>query len=133
MKGFVKMQEDFRKMHSAIADLDNFNALARSLERCEVRRLGTGVIQARRNIACRLGVSADAIENFRSLRAKMVPHFLMNRVRAELISALQLEMQNLEHEIQLHKQAGGCHSGDALVAAETQVAAIKQVLRAEMK
>ena len=133
MKGFVKMQEDFRKMHSSITDLDGFNSLARSLERCEVRRLGTGVVQARKNIACRLGISADAIENFRSLRAKMVPHFLMNRVRAELISALQLEMQNLEHEIQLHKQAGSNHTGDALVAAETQVAAIKEIIRGEMK
>jgi hypothetical protein len=133
VKGFVKMQEDFRKMNSAVGDLDHFNAMARSLERSEVRSVGSGVIQARKNIARRLGINPDTIENFRSLRAKMVPHWLMNRVRAELVSALQLEVQNLEHEIQLHRQAGADHSGNALIAAETQVAAVRQILRGEVR
>jgi hypothetical protein len=133
MKGFVKMQEDFRKMNNAVGDLDNFNAMARSLERSEVRRAGTGVLQARVDIARRLGIGPDAIENFRSLRAKMVPHWLMNRVRAELVSALHVEMQNLEHEIQLHRQAGTHHTDDALASAETQVAAARAILRGEVK
>jgi hypothetical protein len=133
MKGFVKMQEDFRKMNSAVGDLDNFNAMARSLERSEVRSVGTGVTQARKNIARRLGITADTIENFRSLRAKMVPHWLMNRVRAELISALHVEVQNLEHEIQLHRQIGSGHCDHALASAETQLAAARQILEGGVK
>lgn len=127
------MTKEFRQMNSAVSDVETLNGMTRSLERSEARRSGSGIIQARKNIARRLGITADTIENFRSLRAKMVPHWLMNRIRAELISALQLEAQNLEHEIQLHRQAGSHHSGTALVSAETQLAAAREVLRSEVK
>lgn len=127
------MSKDSRQMNSAVSDVETLNGLARSLERSEVRRSGYGVIQARKNIARRLGITADTIENFRSLRAKMVPHWLMNRFRAELISALQLEVQNLEHEIQLNKQIGAHHTDNAMAAAEAQLAAARKILSGEVK
>jgi hypothetical protein len=133
MKGFVKMKEETRKMNSAVSDVETLNGMARLLERSEVRRVGSKVMQARKDIARRLGITDDQIENFRSLRTKVVPHWLMGRVRAELISVLQLEVQNLEHEIQLHRQAGADHSGTALVAVETQLATARQILREEVK
>jgi plasmid maintenance system antidote protein VapI len=131
MRGFVKVQEKFSQMDSAAGDIDTFNKLARSLERSEDRQCGAGVIQARKNIARRMGITADTIENIRTLRSKIVPHWLLNRLRAELITSLQSEMANLEHEIQLHKQTGADHTGDALVAAETQLQAAREILRAE--
>jgi hypothetical protein len=128
MKGFVKMQEDFRQMNSAVSDLATLNKMTRSLERSEVRRCKTGVLQARKNIARRLGISDTQIENFRALRTKIVPHWLMNKVRAELVTILKTEIKNLEHEIQLHRQAGANYSGDALVSAETQLIAAREIL-----
>jgi hypothetical protein len=125
------MQEKFRQMNSAVSDVQEFNGIARALERSEVRRRNTNLGPARKDIARRLGITASAIENFRVLRTKTVPNWLMSRVRAELISVLQSEVQNLEHEIQLHRQAGSDHSGNALVAAETSLAAAKQILGGE--
>jgi hypothetical protein len=57
----------------------------------------------------------------------------MSRFRAELISVLQMEVQNLEHEIQLHLQAGSDHSGDALLSAETQLAKARSILAGKIK
>jgi hypothetical protein len=127
----VKMSKEKCPMNSAVSDVQEFNGIARSLERSEVRRRNTNLGPARKDIARRLGITPDAIENFRALRTKVVPNWLMARVRAELVSVLQLEIQNLEHEIQLHKQAGDNRSGTALVAAETQIAAAKQILGGE--
>jgi hypothetical protein len=52
----------------------------------------------------------------------------MNKVRAELVTILKTEIKNLEHEIQLHRQAGANYSGDALVSAETQLIAAREIL-----
>lgn len=127
------MPKEYRPMHSAIGDLETLNGLARSLERSEARRIGTTPSKARKAVARRLGITKDALENFLYRRTKVVPHWLMNCVRYELVSALQSEMQNLEHEIQLHRQAGADHSGSALIAAETQLAAARQILQGGMK
>jgi hypothetical protein len=127
------MQEEFRQMNSAVSDVEMLNGMARSLERSEARRIGTTLTQARKIIARRVGITASAFENFLYQRTKVVPNWLMGRVRAELISVLQLEVQNLEHEIQLHRQAGADHSGTALVSAETQLAAARQILSERVK
>jgi hypothetical protein len=84
-------------------------------------------------VARRVGITASAFENYLYQRTKVVPNWLMNRVRAELVSVLQLEVQNLEHEIQLHRQTGSDHSGDALISAEAQLAAARQILRGEVR
>ena len=122
------MQEDFRQMNSAASDIEMLNEMARSLERSEARRIGTTLTQARKTVARRVGLTAAAFENFLYQRTKVVPNWVMGRVRAELISVLQLEVQKLEHEIQLHKQIGSDHSDDALNAAETQLEAARKIL-----
>jgi hypothetical protein len=133
MEGSVKMSKEFTPMCNAAADVEALNGMARSLERSEVRRSGTGVLQARKSIARRIGITPAALENFRYLRTKVVPSWLMGRVREELISVLQLEVRNLEQEIQLHLQAGSDHSGSALVEAETSLASAREILRQEIK
>jgi hypothetical protein len=127
------MQETFRQMNSAVSDIETLNVMARSLERSEARRVGTTLTMARKSIARRIGVTASAFENFLYQRTKVVPSWLMSRVRAELLSALQMEVQKLEHEIHLHRQTGADHSGSALVAAETQLAAARKILEGEVK
>jgi hypothetical protein len=133
MRRFVEMPEEFHQMNSAVTDLETLNGMARSLERSEARRIGTTPTKVRKIIARRLGITKSSLENFLSRRTKVVPHWLMSCVRAELISVLQLEVQNLEHEIQLYRQAGADHSGSALVAIETQLATARQILREEVK
>jgi hypothetical protein len=127
------MQEEFRKMNSAVSDLETLNEMTRSLERSEVRRLGSKLMQARKDIARRLGITDDQIENFRSLRTKIVPHWLMNRVRAELFTVLQLEVQNLEHEIQLHRQTGSDYRNNNLASAEAQLSKAREILSGKIK
>lgn len=127
------MPKEFHQMNSAVSDLETLNGLARSLERSEARRIGTTPSKVRKAVARRLGITKSTLENFLSRRTKVVPHWLMTCIRAELISVLQLEVQNLEHEIQLHRQAGADHTGTALVAVETQLAAARQILREEVK
>lgn len=126
------MKEKVRKMNSAVSDVETLNGMTRSLERSEVRRVGSKVLQARKDIARRIGITDDQIENFRSQRTKVVPNWLMARVRAELVSVLQLEAKNLEQEIQLHKQIAADHTGDALISAEAQLVAARQILRGEV-
>lgn len=127
------MTEEKGPMASSVGDIHSLNQMARLLERSEVRRVNTNLMQARKNVARRLGITADMIENFRSLRNKIVPHWLMDKVEAELRSALEMEAQNLEHEIQLYRQTGAHHSGSALVEAETKLVAVREILAGGVK
>lgn len=123
------MTKDFPQMCSAVADVEAFNNMARSLERSEARRGGTNLTGVRKAVSRRLGITSSAFENFLYLRTKTIPHWLMSRVRSELIAVLQLEAQHLEHEIQIHRQAGGHHSDGALASAEAQLASAREILR----
>jgi hypothetical protein len=127
------MQKEFRKMNSAVSDLETLNGMARSLERSEARRVGTTLTRARQMVARRLGITAATFENILYQRTKNVPNWLMNKVREELVSVLQLEMRRLEHEIQIARQTGSGNRDDALIAAETQLAAAREILAGEVK
>jgi hypothetical protein len=126
------MTEEFRKMNSAVSDLKTLNGMARSLERSEARRIGTTLTHARKMVARRLGITAATFENILYQRTKNVPSWLMNKVREELVSVLQSEMRRLEHEIQIARQTGADNRDDALIAAETQIAAAREILDGEM-
>ena len=121
------------KPMNAMSDLTAINKFARTLEDAEARRLGIKTSDARTRVAGRLGVSPGTLENIRRLRTKIVPNWLMNKVRAEFVSTLQLEVQRLEHEIHLARQIGSDHRDDALASAETQLASAKAILQGEMK
>ena len=72
------------------SDVATVNRLARVIEDQEARRLGIPVVSARSRVANRIGVAPGTLENLRRLRTKIVPNWLMNRLRAEFIVVLQL-------------------------------------------
>lgn len=118
---------------NAITDVSLVNHYTRTLEDAEARRLGVTTSAARRRIASRIGVSPGTLENIRRLRTKIVPNWLMNKVRAELIAVLQLEIRKLEHEVNLARQSGSNYRDDTLASAETQLAAARETLARGMK
>ena len=118
---------------NAISDVATVNRLARVIEDQEARRLGVPVIKARSRVANRIGVAPGTLENLRRLRTKIVPNWLMNRIRAEFIAVLQSEIQRLEHEIQIARQAGADHRDDLLASAQAQLEAARQVFDEAVK
>lgn len=114
---------------NAMTDVEAVHRLARRLENTEAKSLGVKVAEARKIIARRLKTSPGTLENIRRMRTKVVPSWLMARIRAEFVSVLQNEILRLEHEINLARQIGLDHRDDDLQAAEAQVAAAKEILR----
>ena len=115
---------------NALADVETVHRFARVLEDAEAKRLGVRVSEARMSIARRLRTSPGTLEGIRRRRIKIVPNWLMARIRAEFVSTLQAEIARLEHEINIAQQVGAHHSDDALQEARAQVVAAKEVLRA---
>ena len=113
---------------NAFSDVATVNRLARVIEDQEAKRLGIPVTSARSRVANRIGVAPGTLENLRRLRTKIVPNWLMNRIRAEFIAVLQSEIQRLEHEIQIARQTGMDHRDDDLAKAEAQLASAKEIL-----
>lgn len=119
------------KPMNAATDVATLNRFARALENAEAKRIGASLPMARSRIASRLGVSPGTLENIRRLRTKIVPNWLMNKVRSELISVLQLEIRRLEHEVHLARQTGSNHRDGDLASAETSLATAREILTAE--
>lgn len=118
---------------NAMSDISTVNQFATTLEDAEARRLGINTAAARKKIASRLGISPGTLENIRRLRTKVVPNWLMNKVRLELILVLQSEIQRLEHEVYIARQAGSDHRDDALASAEAYLATTREILSGEVK
>lgn len=121
------------KPMNAMSDVATINRFASSLVEKEAKRLGVTRPEAEKKLANRLGVSPGTLENIRRLRTKIVPNWLMNKVRIELIAVLQLEMLRLEHEISTARQTGLGNHDDAIIAAETQLAKARQALEGGVK
>lgn len=121
------------KPMNAMSDVTAINKFARTLEDAEARRLGIKTSDARTRVAGRLGVSPGTFENIRRLRTKIVPNWLMNKVRAEFVATLQMEIRRLEHEINIARQTGADYRDDALASAQTQLASAKAILEGEVK
>jgi hypothetical protein len=115
---------------NAMADIEAAHRFAATLEDAEAKRLGVRRSQARISLARRLRTSPGTLENIRRLRTKIVPAWLMTRIRLELISVLQAEIIRLENEIHIARQIGADHRDDDLQAAEAQVVAAKEILKA---
>ena len=118
---------------NAISDVATVNRLARAIEDQEARRLAIPVTLARMRVANRIGVAPGTLENLRRLRTKIVPNWLMNRLRAEFILVLQSEIQRLEHEIHIARQTGVDHRDDMLASAETQLQTARQIFDEAVK
>ena len=118
---------------NAMSDVSTVNRFTRALEDTEARRLGIKTVEARERIASKIGISPGTLENLRRMRTKIVPNWLMNRVRQELISVLQSEIQRLEHEVTICRQIGQDHRDDLLAEAETSLASAREILRGETR
>jgi len=114
---------------NAIVDIETASRFARVIEDSEARRHGVQLWTARNSIARRLGVAPGTLRNLRSLRAKVVPNWLMARIRAEFINVLQSEICRLEHEIAVARQVGMDPREDALAAAEAQIREARSLLK----
>lgn len=120
---------EFVQMNAA-ADIATANRFVEVIENAEAKRRGIRVGEARPIVARRLGASPGTLEGIRRLRTKIVPNWLMARIKAQFVSVLQDEIARLEHEITVAKQIGLHHSEDDLQAAEAQMVAAKEILRA---
>jgi hypothetical protein len=129
----VTSNRDGRFDMNAASDVATINRFARTVEDSEARRLGIPVTSARKRVADRLGVAPGTLENLRRQRTKMVPNWLMNRMRIEFIATLQAKIQRLEHEIHIARQTGMDHRDDELAKAEAQLAAARQILDEAIK
>lgn len=114
---------------NAMNDLATINRFAVRLEDIEARRYGVSQAKARAKIASRIGIAPSTLENIRRLRTKIVPNWLMARIRSEFIAVLQTEVARLENEIHLARQIGMDHRDDDLAAAEAQLVAAKEILK----
>ncbi len=115
---------------NAVSDIEAVHRFARAIEDAEAKRLGVRVSEARRSLASRLRTSPGTLEGIRRLRTKVVPHWLMARIKAEFVALLQSEITRMEHEISIARQVGLHHSDNALQEAEAQMAAAKEILGA---
>ena len=118
---------------NAFSDVATVNRLARAIEDREAKRLGVPVTEARSRIANRIGVAPGTLENLRRLRTKIVPNWLMNRIRQEFVLVLQSEIQRLEHEIHIARQIGSNARDDLLASAQAQLEAARAIVDEAMK
>lgn len=116
------------KTMNAVVDIETANRFSTRLENIEAQRLGVCVSKARERIARRIGVSPGTLENMRRLRTKVVPNWIMSRIRAELIAVLHTEIKRLEHEITVCRQAGMDYREDDLAKAQAHLAETKRLL-----
>lgn len=119
---------EFVQMNAA-ADIATANRFVSALEKAEAKRHGIRTIDARPIVARQLGTAPGTLEGIRRLRSKIVPNWLMARIKAQFVAVLQEEIARLEHEITVARQVGVPHSDDDLQAAEAQMVAAKEILR----
>jgi hypothetical protein len=117
---------------NAVSDIESVHRFARRIEDAEAKRLGVRVTEARISLARRLRTSPGTLENIRRMRTKIVPNWLMARIKAEFVSVLQNEIARLEHEICVAKQIGMDHRESDLASAEAQLAAARSILAGDV-
>lgn len=118
---------------NAASDIEAANTMVGRLEAIEVARHGSTARLARQAIAARLRAAPGTLENLRRLRLKAVPHWLMVRIRAEIVAAIQNEMRHLEHELHLYLQAGGDPRSDEVAKIAASLAEAKATLSSKGK
>lgn len=113
---------------NAMSDITAARYFVTTLEDAESSRQQLPVAEVRRTVARHIGTVPGTLENIRKLRTKVVPNWLMARLRAAFVAELQLEIQRLEHEISVHLQIGTDPRSDDLAAAKAQVEAARSLL-----
>jgi len=120
-------------MSTATADLSTAHHFVTKIENAEAKRKNLPVIDVRPLVASKLKTSPGTLENIRRFRSKVIPNWLMQRIRAEFVAVLQNEIQGLEHEVHLARQIGSNYRDDTLASAEAQLAAAREILEGGLK
>ena len=118
---------DIARVNAAL-DLEMAHKWASTIEDAAAVRLGVKVEEARPDVARKLGVAPGTLENLRRLRTKVIPNWMMMRLRSEFVAVLQSQIMRLEHEIHIARQTGASYRDDALASAEAQVVKAKALL-----
>lgn len=113
---------------NACVDVERAHRWARVVEDAEAAALGLKVHEARPYVARRLGVAPGTLENLRRLRTKVIPNWMMMRLRSEFVAVLQSQIMRLEHEIHIARQTGASYRDNVLASAEAQVVKAKALL-----
>jgi len=116
------------QMSTATADLSTAHHFVTKIENAEAKRKNLPVTDVRPLVASKLKTSPGTLENIRRFRSKVIPNWLMQRIRAEFVAVLQNEIQGLEHEVHLARQIGSNYRDDTLASAEAQLAAAREIL-----
>lgn len=124
----VSQYRDNKSMSSAALDQDA-KRWATVIEDGEARRLGRNIEEVRPIVANRLGVAPGTIERLRKGRVKGVKTWLYGRLRGLVIEELQREIHGLQHELFLARQSGVGAGDDAIIAAQTHIAAAQELLK----
>ena len=121
------------QMSTATADLSTAHHFVKKIEDTEAKRKNKTVDEVRPLIAHKLKTAPGTLENIRRFRSKVIPNWLMQRIRAEFVAVLQDEIQGLEHEVHLARQIGSNYRDDTLASAEAQLAAAREILEGGLK
>ena len=109
-------------MAAAETDIEMASGSLEMLEWLMARRKRRTVEENRPAIARSLDVSVTAVERIRHKRRKVIPSWVMAGIRAKLIDALQQEIAELEHEINIAHHLGVREDSYLQVAAALQTA-----------
>lgn len=85
----------FGEKMNAATDLKTANSLLGRLEGIEANRRGVSRRQARHLVERQVQASPGTLENLRRMRLKAVPNWLMFRIRAQFVIALQHQVRQL--------------------------------------
>jgi len=121
------------QMSTATADLSTAHHFVTKIENAEAKRNNRTINEVRPEIARKLKTAPGTLENIRRFRSKVIPNWLMERIRAEFVAVLQSEIQGLEHEVHLARQIGSNYRDDTLASAEAQLAAAREILEGGVK
>lgn len=124
---------EFIQMSTAAADIDTARRLVVRIENTTAERRNRSVAEVRPDVARKLRTAPGTLENIRRYRSKIIPNWLMERIRAEFVAILQSEIQGLEHEVHLAWQVGAHHSDSDLASAQAQLEAARSILAGEAK
>jgi hypothetical protein len=121
-----------RKMDGA-TDVIRAQDMLRRLENVEAERLGVSIDDVRVVVSRQVRISVASLANLRRGRLKGIYSHQLTRIRTALIAALQNRLRALEHEIQLHLQAGADPRDDDLALAQAALAEAKKRLGASVR
>jgi transcriptional regulator with XRE-family HTH domain len=101
------------------------------LLRAERRRSGVSTVLARRRVARKLGVAPGTIENIQRGRSKGLRGWVIERIRAAVIEALNQEIAGAQHELELARQSRGGPCTPEIAAVEAAVEQARRLLKGE--